>query len=191
MIELTASLESGANVEHSSGHPVTAAASCPPTVDNNDWIRRETNEQTKDAQQVAVTPLSLNKIFTVSLLHNNGKSNASDENTSARVRSPSTSVEPADANGTKVFELMTANVNATVEYVLRLVIVTSAEFVESSSDHVRRQLGLMVEYTAAFGELSSQLMRSTLGTHGHACDEQRHSKFITEDRWSEEHKSIV
>ena len=75
---------------------------------------------------------------------------------------------------------MTANLDAALEYVQRLVNVTSAAFLEISSDHLRRHLGLMVEYTTAFGELSSQLMRSTLGTAG-ARDERR-PKLTTEDR---------
>jgi uncharacterized glyoxalase superfamily metalloenzyme YdcJ len=167
MIELTALLESG--VEHSPGHPVAAEASYQPTVDSNDWIRRVTNEQTNGVQQVVVTSSFLNNNLTSSVLDDNRKSSGLDENTLP----PSTSIEPADTNGTKVFELMTANLNATLKYVQRLVDVTSAEFVESSSDHVRRHLGLMVEYTNAFSQLSRQLMTSTIGTAGHVRDEKR------------------
>jgi hypothetical protein len=116
-----------------------------------------------------VTPSFLNNNLTSSVLDDNRKSSGLDENTLP----PSTSIEPADTNGTKVFELMTANLNATLKYVQRLVDVTSAEFVESSSDHVRRHLGLMVEYTNAFSQLSRQLMTSTIGTAGHVRDEKR------------------
>ena len=182
MIELTASLESGADVERSPGHPVAAAAPYEPTVGSNDWIRRVTNEQTKDVQQVAVTPSFLNNNLTGSVLDDNKKSSGLDEDASTTVPPPSTSIEPADTSGTGLFELMTANLNATLEYVQRLVDVTSAEFVESSSDHARRHLGLMVEYAAAFDKLSSQLMRSTLGTAGHARNEQRQPWLITKDR---------
>jgi len=183
MIELTAPLESGAIADDpSSGHLVRTAASSSPTVDGDDWTRRVTYEQTKEVQQVAATPLSLNKNLTGSVPDNKRKSHGSDEDTSVRVPPPSTSVEPLGTNGTKTFELMTANLDAALEYVQRLVNVTSAAFLEISSDHLRRHLGLMVEYTTAFGELSSQLMRSTLGTAGHARDERRQPKLTTEDR---------
>jgi hypothetical protein len=181
MSELSASLESGAIADElSSGHLVRAAASSP-TVDSDDWARRVTNEQTKEVEQVAATPLSLNKNLTGCVPDNNRKSHGSDEGTSATVP-PSTPVEGADTNGTKTFELMSANLNATLKYVQRLVNVTSAEVVDISSDHLRRHLGLMVEYTIAFSELSSQLMRSTLGTAEPARDEQRQPKLTTEER---------
>ena len=89
MIELTAPLESGAIADDpSSGHLVRTAASSSPTVDGDDWTRRVTYEQTKEVQQVAATPLSLNKNLTGSVPDNKRKSHGSDEDTSVRSPAP-------------------------------------------------------------------------------------------------------
>ena len=58
----------------------------------------------------------------------------------------------------KAFELMTANVNATLEYAQRLANVRSpAEFIELSTNHARKQCELIMTHTAALGALSQSL----------------------------------
>jgi len=58
----------------------------------------------------------------------------------------------------RAFELMTANVNATLDYARELANVQSpAEFVALSSDHARRQLDMIMKHAAAFGDLSQSL----------------------------------
>ena len=58
----------------------------------------------------------------------------------------------------KAFELMTANVNATLEYAQRLANVRSpAEFIELSTNHARKHLELIMTHTAALGTLSQSL----------------------------------
>jgi hypothetical protein len=58
----------------------------------------------------------------------------------------------------KAFELMTANVNATLEYAQRLANVRSpAEFIELSTNHAHKHLELIMTHTAALGALSQSL----------------------------------
>jgi hypothetical protein len=58
----------------------------------------------------------------------------------------------------KAFELMTANVNATLEYAQRLANVRSpAEFIELSTNHARKHFELIMTHTAALGALSQSL----------------------------------
>jgi hypothetical protein len=61
----------------------------------------------------------------------------------------------------KAFELMTANVNATLEYAQRLANVRSpAEFIELSTNHARKQCELIMTHTAALGALSQSLTKT-------------------------------
>jgi hypothetical protein len=173
MTELTASLESGVVVQESSRHTVATA-----TVEDEDWARRVTNEQAKEAEQVAATHLSLNKNLSCSTR----ESHWSDEGASAAASPPSSSVNAAEAHGTNAIDLMTANLHATLEYLQRLAKVRSpVELVELSTDHARKHLGLIIENTAAFGELSKQLMRPTLGTAEYSRDKSRGVKTKTRD----------
>lgn len=67
----------------------------------------------------------------------------------------------AEEYRTKMFELMTANVNATFEYAQRLAGVRSpAEFLELSSNHARKHLDLLMTHAVTLGALSQSLTKS-------------------------------
>jgi len=58
----------------------------------------------------------------------------------------------------KAFELMTANVNATLEYARLMASVKSpAEFVQLTTDHARKHFELIMTHAAALGALSRSL----------------------------------
>jgi hypothetical protein len=58
----------------------------------------------------------------------------------------------------RAFELMTANVNATLEYAQQLASVRSpTEFIELSTSHARKNMELIMKHAAALGELSHSL----------------------------------
>ena len=58
----------------------------------------------------------------------------------------------------KAFELMTANVNANLEYAKKLrKLRTPFEFIELSTNHARKQFELVMSQTAALGALSRSL----------------------------------
>jgi hypothetical protein len=58
----------------------------------------------------------------------------------------------------KVFELMTANVKANLEYALKLRrLRTPFDFIELSTTHARKQFELVMSQTAALGALSRSL----------------------------------
>ncbi len=66
--------------------------------------------------------------------------------------------QAAEDYRTKAFELMSANVNATLEYARLLASVTSpAEFVELTTDHARKHFELIMTHAAALGALSRSL----------------------------------
>jgi len=66
----------------------------------------------------------------------------------------------ADEYRARAFELMTANVNATLEYAQRLVGVrTPGGFVELSMGHVRRQSELIVRQTTELVSIAQRLAR--------------------------------
>jgi len=67
-------------------------------------------------------------------------------------------IKVAEAYRAKAFELMTANVNATLEYAQQLVNVRSLpECIELSTTHARKHLQLIMTQTAALGALSQSL----------------------------------
>ena len=67
-------------------------------------------------------------------------------------------IKVAEAYRAKAFELMTANVNATLEYAQQLVNVRSLpEFIELSTTHARQHLQLIMTQAAALGALSQSL----------------------------------
>jgi hypothetical protein len=58
----------------------------------------------------------------------------------------------------RAFELITANVNATLEYAQQLASVKSpTEFIELSTNHARKNMELTMKHTAALAELSHSL----------------------------------
>jgi hypothetical protein len=64
----------------------------------------------------------------------------------------------ADEYRAKAFELMSANINTTLEYAQRLVNVkTPTEFVELSMSHSRKQLELIMKQTAELGSIAQRL----------------------------------
>ncbi len=78
--------------------------------------------------------------------------------TSKLERQLSAPAKAAEEYRAKAFELMTANVNATLEYAERLANVRSpAEFIELSTNHARKHFELIMTHTAAFGALSQSL----------------------------------
>ncbi len=69
-----------------------------------------------------------------------------------------TLADAAEDYRAKAFELMTANVNATLEYARLLASVKSpAEFVELTTDHARKHFELIMTHAAALGALSRSL----------------------------------
>jgi hypothetical protein len=69
----------------------------------------------------------------------------------------------ADEYRAKAFELMTANINTTLEYAQRLVTVkTPTEFVELSTSHARKQLELIIKQTADLGSIAQRLATSNV-----------------------------
>lgn len=61
----------------------------------------------------------------------------------------------------KAFELMTANVNATLDYAQQLANVRSLpEFIELSTNHARKHFELIMKQAAALGALSQSLTAS-------------------------------
>jgi hypothetical protein len=70
-----------------------------------------------------------------------------------------TPAKAAEEYRAKAFELMTANVNATLEYAQRLANVKSpAEFIELSTSHARKHCELIMTHTAALRALSLSSM---------------------------------
>jgi len=64
----------------------------------------------------------------------------------------------ADEYRARAFELMTANVNATLEYAQRLVNVkTPTEFVVLSTSHAYKQFESIVNQTAELGSIARRL----------------------------------
>jgi hypothetical protein len=64
----------------------------------------------------------------------------------------------ADEYRAKAFELMTANINTTLQYAQRLVNVTTpAEFVQLSTSHARKQFELIMKQTAELGSITRKL----------------------------------
>ncbi len=62
----------------------------------------------------------------------------------------------------KAFELMTANVNATLDYAQQLANVRSpAEFIALSASHARKHFELIMTHTAALGALSQSLAKTS------------------------------
>lgn len=209
MVELTASLESGAVVKKlRSGQPVATARRSPATALDEPGVkpgqRRKCiiNEQTKEAQDAAVTRFPVEQQLgevtsaaakaardyrswmlehmkvniNAALDYANGIASASlppdlaapaagrqreqekNSGTLKLERQLSAPARAAEEYRAKAFELMTANVNATLEYAQRLANVRSpAEFIELSTNHARKHLELIMTHTAALGTLSQSL----------------------------------
>jgi hypothetical protein len=69
----------------------------------------------------------------------------------------------ADEYRAKAFELMTANIDTTLEYARRLVEVKNpTEFVELSTSHARKQLELIMKQTADLGSIAQRLATSNV-----------------------------
>ena len=69
-----------------------------------------------------------------------------------------TLADAAEDYRAKAFELMTANVNATLEYARLLASVKSpAEFIELTTDHARKHFELIMTHATALGALSRSL----------------------------------
>lgn len=69
-----------------------------------------------------------------------------------------TEEEVADEYRVKAFELMTANVNTTLEYAQRLAHVkTPSELIELATSQARKQFDLMVQQTSEFGSIAQRL----------------------------------
>jgi len=83
------------------------------------------------------------------------RGNKGDQTAERQTPAPAKAAEDYRA---KAFELMTANVNATLDYAQRLANVQSpAEFVALSSDHARKHLDMIMKHATAFGDLSRSL----------------------------------
>jgi hypothetical protein len=81
-----------------------------------------------------------------------------DSATSKLERQLSAPAKAAEEYRAKAFELMTANVNATLEYAQRLANVRSpTEFIELSNNHARKHFELIMTHTAALAALSQSL----------------------------------
>jgi hypothetical protein len=75
-------------------------------------------------------------------------------------QSSSTLAKVADEYRAKAFELMTSNVNTTLEYAQRLVNVkTPSEFVELSTSHARKQFESIMKQAAELGSIAQKLAR--------------------------------
>lgn len=73
-------------------------------------------------------------------------------------RPPPSPASTAEDYRAKAFELMSANVNATLEYARLLASVKSpAEFVELTTNHARKHFELIMTHAAALGALSRSL----------------------------------
>ncbi len=84
------------------------------------------------------------------------------KNTSAEKATP-TVAKVADEYRAKAFELMTANINSTLEYAQQLVNVkTPAQFAELSTSHARKQLELIIKQTAELGSIAQRLATSNV-----------------------------
>ncbi len=209
MAELTASLDSRAVVkEQPPGQPVATARRSLATALDEPGVkpgqRRKCiiNEQTKEAQDAAVTGFPLQQQLgevtsaaakaakdyrswmleqmkvniNATLDYANGLASASlppdlagpaagrpseqekNSSTPKLERQLSATAKAAEEYRAKAFELMTANVNATLEYAQLLASVRSpAEFIELSTNHARKHLELIMTHTAALGALSQSL----------------------------------
>jgi len=66
--------------------------------------------------------------------------------------------EVADEYRVKAFELMTANMNTTLEYAQRLAHVkTPSELIELATSQARKQFDLMVQQTSELGSIAQRL----------------------------------
>lgn len=84
-----------------------------------------------------------------------------DSDTPKQEQQPLAQLKAAKEYRAEAFELMTANVNATLDYVQRLANVRSLpEFIELSTDHARKHFELIMKQTAALGALSQSLTAS-------------------------------
>ncbi len=70
----------------------------------------------------------------------------------------SAAAKAAEEYRTRVFEFMKANMNATLEYALRLASVKSpSEFIELSTSHARKQFESVTVQTRELGEIAQKL----------------------------------
>lgn len=75
---------------------------------------------------------------------------------------PLLSAKAAEKYRAQAFELMAANVSATLDYAQKLASVRSpGEFVELSADQARKNLELIMKHAAALGVLSQSLMTNS------------------------------
>jgi len=77
---------------------------------------------------------------------------------SQSVKEVPTEEEVADEYRVKAFELMTANMNTTLEYAQRLAHVkTPSELIELATSQARKQFDLMVQQTSELGSIAQRL----------------------------------
>ncbi len=70
----------------------------------------------------------------------------------------SAAAKAAEEYRARVFEFMKANMNATLEYALRLASVKSpSEFIELSTSHARKQFETITAQTHELGEIAQKL----------------------------------
>jgi hypothetical protein len=117
--------------------------------------RRKTirHEPLNKNQQVAAVDVRQANDLNRAMLEDETKFHQTEDMTPAAANTAKVA-RVAEAYHTKAFELMTINVNTTLEYAQRLVNVkTPTEFVALSASHACKQLELFINQTAAFGSI--------------------------------------
>jgi hypothetical protein len=123
--------------------------------------RRKTirHEPLNEDQQVAAVDVRQANNLTVAMLEDETKFQQTEDMTPAAANTANVA-KVAEAYRAKAFELMTVNVNITLEYAQRLVNVkTPTEFVALSAGHACKQLELIINQTSALGSIAQSWRR--------------------------------
>jgi hypothetical protein len=123
--------------------------------------RRKTirHEPLNEDQQVAAVDVRQANNLNGAMLKDHTKFHQIEDVTSAAANAAKIA-KVAEAYRAKAFELMTVNVNITLEYAQRLVNVkTPTEFVALSAGHACKQLELIINQTSALGSIAQSWRR--------------------------------
>jgi hypothetical protein len=121
-------------------------------------IRHEPLNLNEDQHVAAVDVRQANNL-TAAMLEDETKFQQTEDMTPAAANTAKVA-KVAEAYRAKAFELMTVNVNITLEYAQRLVNVkTPTEFVALSAGHACKQLELIINQTSALGSIAQSWRR--------------------------------
>jgi hypothetical protein len=154
MAELAASLQSATSENSAFGRPLPTQQCFPATsLEENAGVNVNTSLDHATALPNASLPLSFS-----SKTADRPREQEMESTTLRQDRQLLATAEATRDYRAKAFELMTANVNANLEYANKLrKLRTPFEFIELSTIHARKQFELIMSQTAALWALSRSL----------------------------------